>query len=196
MFVYSIQSILLSQNIHIKKAQGDFLTATCESGTISTDSCYAEQSSFTTKNGSLRLSNVHKSAEISSLENGDIDVTGVHGTLKAKSKGGNIKYQLTEIYGDSEIDADEPNNFQVNISEFVEEHTCISVAAKEITFDNSLAHLETGVKKDRETVFRHGDPDLLEDSLTIKSTGSLTLGKLSWMDTIKAKMGVKAETIT
>lgn len=181
------------QNIHLKKVQGDSLCATSESGTISTESCYAEQSSFTTKNGSLHLSNVHKTANISSLDNGEIDVTGFHGILNAKSNGGNVKYQLTEIYGDSKIDANHPKKFHINISEFVEENSCISVTTKELRLDNSLAHLENGITKDTETVFKHGNPDLLEDSLTIQSNGLLTLGKLSWIDTIKFKMGAKAE---
>lgn len=183
------------QNIHLKKVQGDLLTATSESGTISTDSCYAEQSSFTTKNGLLSLKNVHKISKITSLENGDIDVTGFHGVINAKSNGGNIKYQLTEIYGESKIEANQPKDFHINISEFVEEHSCISIATKDLKLEDSLSHLENDVTKNNDIVFKHGNPDLLEDSLTIKSNGSLTLGKLSWIDTIKSKMGVKAEIV-
>lgn len=179
----------------MKKIQGDFFNAHCHSGTISTESCYANSSTFTVKNGQLRLSNVHKTAEIQTLDGGDIDVTGFHGILHAKSNGGNIKYQLTEIYGESKIEANNPETFQVNISEFVEEHSCLSVTAKEITLDETLGHLENNITKDTQNHLQHGNSDLIEDSLTIESDGSLLFGKLSWIDMVKLKLNKKSDIV-
>lgn len=165
--------------------QGDLLHAGCESGTISTDSCYVEHSKFIANKGNLRLKNVHKHAEINLPAGGQVEVTGFHGIIEAETNGGNISYQLTEVYGNSVIVANKPDTFTVNISEFVEEHTCIDITAADLILDTSLAHF--GDKITATGQLQSGNSDLIEDNLTIKSTSLLKLGKQSWMDTIKMK---------
>lgn len=172
----------------MRKVQGDFFNAITENGMISTDSCYSENSKFITQKGTLQLKNVHKSSEIYLLEGGNVDVTGFHGVIRAKTNGGHLNFQLTEIYGESSISSQNPLAFNVNISEFVEQHTCVSAAADKIVLDPKLEHLKSDlIVNEKGCQLNIGNRDLIEDILTIQSNGCLNLGKLSWMDTIKLK---------
>lgn len=142
------------------------------------------------------MKNVHKRSELYMLNGGELDVTGFHGILRAKTKGGKLNFQLTEIYGDSCIEAIDPASLNINISEFVEQHTCLSINAKKINIDSHLEHfkeqqtaVETGEK------IEIGNRDINEDSLTIQTNGDLNLGKMSWMDTIKLKFSAPTETV-
>lgn len=171
---------------------GDSLTAITENGIISTNSCYAENSKFITQKGGLHLKNVHKKSELYLLDGGDLDVTGFHGILNATTNGGTLNFQLTEIYGDSLIEAQSPTKFNVNISEFVEEHTCLTVNAKQIDIDSTLKHFEKCQKDDGSgDELKTGNRDLNDDQLIIQTNGLLKLGKLSWMDTMKLKLAAK-----
>lgn len=171
---------------------GDSLTAISENGIISTNSCYAENSKFITQKGGLHLKNVHKKTELYLLDGGDLDVTGFHGILNATTNGGTLNFQLTEIYGDSSIEAQSPTKFNVNISEFVEEHTCLTVNATQIDIDPTLEHFKECQKDDDSGAkLQTGNRDLNDDQLTIRTNGLLKLGKLSWMDTMKLKLAAK-----
>lgn len=171
---------LCQQNISINKAQGDRLEALCETGKISTQSCYVEESKFVAIQGHLDLKNVHKQSEIHLPDGGSLNVTGFHGTLSARTRGGKINYQLTELYGDSLIQADSAETLTVNISEFVEEHTYIHAEATEITLHDTLANMKLSVSGG----FESGDSEN-EDKLRIISTGLLNVGKLSWLEAMK-----------
>lgn len=172
---------------------GDSLTAITENGIISTNSCYAENSKFITHSGGLHLKNVHKKSEIYMLEGGDLDVTGFHGVLNATTTGGNLNFQLTEIYGESIIEAVDPVKFIVNISEFVEQHTCLNINAKQITIEKSL-QFEKNQKDDASgEQLQNGNRDLNDDSLTIQTNGNINLGKMSWMDSIKLKLSAQKQ---
>lgn len=173
---------------------GDSLTAITENGDISTQSCYVEESKFITQRGSLHLKNVHKKSELFLLDGGDIDVTGFHGVLNATTNGGNLNFQLTEIYGESHIEAKNPNQFNVNISEFVEEHTCLAISAHEIQCDQSLEHFEKYNQNSGDCAkLQTGNRDVIDDLLTINTNGKLKLGKLSWMDTVKMKLSAQKQ---
>lgn len=161
------------------------MKAQTESGRITTECCYSEESKFVTNNGELQLKNIHKSSEISLTNGGKLNATGFHGKLQVKSSRSDIDLQLTEIYGESSIEANDPKMFNVNISDLIEEHSCISAEAKEIQLQESLSHLSD--KLSNNTRFSIGNPDLVPDILTIKTNGNLQLGKMSWMDTIKMK---------
>lgn len=161
---------------------GDSLTAITENGIISTNSCYAENSKFITQKGGLHLKNVHKKSEMYLLDAGDVDVTGFHGTLNLTSNGGTLQFQLTEVYGDSCIDAQNPTKLNVNISEFVEHHTCLSIEANKIVLDSTLEHFEKYRNGDAaadgsESRMEVGDRDMSDDLLKIRTNGDLTLGK-------------------
>lgn len=180
------------QNIHLNQVLGDSVTAISENGIISTNSCYAEHSKFITQKGGLHLKNVHKKSELYLLDGGDLDVTGFHGILNATTNGGTLNFQLTEIYGESWIEAQSPIAFNVNISEFVEQHTCLNVNAIEIDIDSTLEHFEKCQKDDGSGVqLQTGNCDLNDDQLAIRTNGHLKLGKLSWMDTMKLKLAAK-----
>lgn len=184
---------ILSQNIHFNQILGDSLTAITENGIISTNSCYAENSKFITQKGGLHLKNVHKKSEMYLLDAGDLDVTGFHGVLNVtSSNGGTLHFQLTEVYGDSCIEAQNPSKLDVNISEFVEQHTCLSIKANEIIFDPTLKHFEKCYRKnDGESELQVGDRDMCDDLLKIRTNGNLKLGKMSWMDTVKMKLATE-----
>lgn len=189
-----MQSIFLSffQNIHLNKILGDSLTAISENGTISTNSCYAGSSKFITQKGSLLLKNVHKKSELYLLDGGDVDVTGFHGILNATTNGGTLNFQLTEIFGESCIKAKNPSKFNVNISEFVEQYSCLSITADEITLDPALDYFEKRNQNDGGgEELQTGDRDLNDDLLSIETNGKLKLGKLSWMDAIKLKLSAQ-----
>lgn len=182
---------LFLQTIHLNQVLGDSLTAISENGTISTNSCYAENSKFITQKGGFQLKNVHKKSELYLLDGGDavVDVTGFHGILNATINGGILNFQLNEVYGDSWIQAQNSINFDLKISEFVEQHTCLAINAKEIMIDSTLNHFEKSRKCDENgenliTLNR----DINSDSLTVQTKGNITLGKLSWVDSIKLKM--------
>lgn len=169
---------------------GDSLTAISEDGIISTNSCYAENSKFITQKGGLHLKNVHKKSELYLLDGGDLDVTGFHGILNATTNGGTLNFQLTEIYGESSIEAQSPIVFNVNISEFVEQHTCLNVNAATIEIDDTLTQFEK-CQKDAGDELHSGNRDINDDQLTIRTNGHLKLGKLSWMDSMKLKLAAK-----
>lgn len=172
------------QNININKVQGDVLEAICETGTITTQSCYVEQSKFIAIQGHLHLKNVHKYSQMFLPDGGSMNVTGFHGRLSSRSYGGDISFQFTELYGESLIQADVPESFTVNISEFVEENTCIHATAKvDLTLDDTLAHLSEKINMSGD--FQIGNSDLCDDQLRIVTSGSLRIGKLSWLDTLQ-----------
>lgn len=171
---------------------GDSLTAISENGIISTNSCYAENSKFITQKGGLHLKNVHKKSELYLLDGGDLDVTGFHGTLNATTNGGTLNFQLTEIYGESCIEAQSPTVFTVNISEFVEQHTCLTVNAAQIDVDTTLEQFKKCQKDDGSgEELQTGNRDMNDDQLTIRTNANIKLGKLSWMDTMKLKLAAK-----
>lgn len=127
------------------------------------------------------------------LDAGDLDVTGFHGILNVTSpNGGTLNFQLTEVYGDSCIDAQNPSKLNVNISEFVEQHTCLSIVANRIILNSTLQHLDKCYRTGSdEAEMQVGDRDMCDDLLTIRTNGNLTLGKLSWMDTVKLKLAAE-----
>lgn len=151
---------------------GDSITAISENGIISTDSCYSENSKFITQKGSLHLKNVHKNSELHVLNGGDLDVTGFNGTLMATTNGGNLNFQFSEVHGESCIEANSPNQFNVNLSEFVEQNVCLKINASQITVDTTLQHLEKSKKGDGD----HGETILLDDNrdkLIIRTNGKI-----------------------
>lgn len=166
-----------------------------ENGLIHTDSCYSENSKFITQRGHLQLNNVHKKSELYVLNGGELNVSGFHGILNAKTKGGKLHFQLTEVYGDSCIDAIDPISLNVNISEFVEQHTCLSIDAKEIDIDAHLEHFkgnETTTESGKR--IQIGNRDLIADNLSIRTNKNVSLGKMSWMDSVKLKFQSTTDT--
>lgn len=133
--------------------------------------------------GHLDLKNVHKQSEIYLPDGGSVNVTGVHGTVKARTYGGHINFQLTELYDDSLIEAEAPESLNVNISEIVESYAYVRASAPQLTVDSTLAHLKD--KQDCNGVFEMGDADISDGRLRINSNGVLRIGKLTWFDTLK-----------
>lgn len=173
---------------------GDKLTAVTDDGTISTGSCYSEHSRFITQRGSLYLQNVHKMSEMIALDCGDVNVSGFHGNLQARFNGGKLNFQLTEVHGDSFIEAKNPTSFVVNVSEFVEKHTYLSITAANITLDSNLN--EHTVRRDNTNgldTLEIGNSDIIPDRLSIQTNSKLELGKLSWMEAIYSKLAAAVE---
>lgn len=173
------------------KIQGDLLFAICDSGSITTDSCYSEASKFVSLNGKLNLKNVHKFCEMYLLEaGGELDVSGFHGRLQAKMNGGRLRFQLTEVYGDSCIFAmGKPEELIINVSDFVIENTAMEMTAGNIIVEDSLAHMEGCVLE--KGIFRsvNDNLEMSEDKLTVTTGGELRLGKMSWTDSLKLRFG-------
>lgn len=106
-------------------------------------------------------------------------MNGFHGTLNVKSNASALNLQLAELFGENVVEAIAPKSFNVNISNAVEETAFIATDTDEVILDGTLNHLvEKIVNKGK---FVSGDPTA-SASLAIKSNGSLTLGKLSWID--------------
>lgn len=168
---------------------GGNLTAITDGGNISTGSCYSEHSRFITLKGNLDLQNVHKTSEIVALGCQYANITGFHGNLQARLNGGKLNFQLSELHGDSFIDARNPSSFIANISEYVEQHTCLSIAANIITLDPSInvSNMRRNNTNGLDTL-ESGNPDNISSRLTIQTNSKLQLGKLSWMKTILKKL--------
>lgn len=173
---------------------GDNLTAITDRGSISTGSCYSEHSKFITNRGSLYLQNVHKMSEIVGLHCGDVNMTGFHGNLRAIVNGGKLNLQLTEVHGDSFIRASNPTAFNINISEFVEQHTCLSITAANITLNPNIN--DQNVRRsntDGLDTLESGSSDITSDRLSIQTNSNLQLGKLSWMEATQLKLAEAAK---
>lgn len=169
--------------------------AICDSGSITTNSCYAEASKFVSLSGRLLLKNVHKFSEMYLLEaGGELDVSGFHGTLQAKTNGGRLRFQLTEVYGDSCIVAmNKPEELVLNMSEFVLENTELEMVAEQVLLDESVEYLRDGVLENGIFRLEHPNLECSEDKLSVSCDGMIRLGKMSWADTIRLKMNLKNE---
>lgn len=175
--------------------------AICDSGTITTNSCYSEASKFVSQNGSLNLQNVHKVSEMYLLEaGGHMTITGFHGTLLAKSKGGcQLQFQLTELYGDSCIEVLShsfgDSRLQLNVSEFVEEHTKLEIIASEIELTENMKHLQEYIQEPGVLRMEQINLELSDDKLKVITSGSVKLGKMSWADTVRQKMNLTSDKV-
>lgn len=196
------QGLLLGQKMNIKtnskgsifldKLQGDSINCQTIDGNIKTNSCYVENSKFTTDNGTLELKNIHKTSKVRVNKMGDLFMTGVHGNIQIDCEGGgNVNVQLSEIVGKNKIvTKTEDNLVIVNISDHIEESSFIeAVSKKKISLDESLSHLMDCVEN--ENHFRMNKEEENVNLLSIECKGDLILGKLSWADSMKIAMGLK-----
>lgn len=185
--------IIRAQNIQLDKMQGDLLYAINDSGSITTNACYVEASKFVTLNGRLHLQNVHKFAEMYLLEGGQMEVSGFHGKLLAKLNGGRGRFQLTEVYGDSRIEQqladDSSEELVLNVSDFVLENNAVRVDARRIELEQRLDDCKECLDAAGKT-FRKENANVQasdEDSLTVRSSGVVRMGRMSWTDTLRLK---------
>lgn len=174
-------------NIHLDKIQGDAMTCASSKGTISTNACYAGVSKFTTQTGTLNLKNVHKQATVYVLEEGDINMTGIHGNLLIKANGGNLNLQFSEVMDDTIIMSNDSKHVSINISDLVEENCFIELNSDEIILDKSASHLKDRLQGNK---FRLGNGEN-KNKLLVSVTGKLALGKLSWADSLKSSLGFR-----
>lgn len=167
------------------------LYAICDSGCITTNSCYVEASKFVTLNGRLHLQNVHKFAEMYLLNGGDMEVSGFHGKLLAKLNGGRGRFQLTEVYGESLIEAlgESPEELLVNVSDFVLENNALNVDGERIEMEPRLDEYKQYVDASGKS-FRMENANVQstdEDTLNVVSKGVVRMGRMSWTDTLRLK---------
>lgn len=173
---------------------GDSLKAITDQGSISTGACYSELSKFFTLKGSLNLQNVHKVSEVVALNCDYVNMTGFYGTLQARLNGGKLNFQLSELNGDSFIYATNAESFVANISEMVEQQTCLSITADNITLDSSLNEFNAQRSNDNGLhTLKSGDPDKTPHRLSIQTNSKLQLGKLSWMEAMCKKFAAATE---
>lgn len=148
-------------DVYLAKVQGDRLSVTGDSGTIRTSACYSESSAFVSLDGGrLCLDNVHKVSDMRLAAGGRVHVTGFHGQLCAKLSGEcDGRFQLTELYGDSCIEAidgggdegsslgsgsgETTTSLMVNVSDFVLANNALDVLAEradaKVLLDDNLA---------------------------------------------------------
>ncbi|XP_054739247.1 uncharacterized protein LOC129245231 [Anastrepha obliqua] len=175
-------------NISFDKLQGDHLNCKTDTGDISTNSCYVEQSKFITNSGSLHLRNVHKKTEVEVLKDGELNMTGVHGNLTVRTNGGKLNLQLSELIGENIVKANEVEQAVINISDRIEEQSGIEVTSRIVILDGSLSHLNDCIDKNN-TLFRNAKNSNTQSNLTINSSGAVKLGKLSWTDSLREQLG-------
>lgn len=170
--------------IHLDKIQGDFLYASTDSGKITTNSCFVNSAIFQTNSGNLSLHNVHKNAEINVLQNGRLEMTGFNGTLNANVNG-QLKVQLSEIYGNNSIIANGSQQIEVYISDLIENNSFVDVKSKKIEVE-SIQYV-CGKKVFNEK-FALGESSM-ENRLSIESE-FVKFGKMNWIDCLKLKMSM------
>lgn len=158
------QGTLLAENIDFRTdSNGDvicehiranvFKVATGD-GNITTESCYSDESHFTTVLGSLNLGNVHRSCMVEILKQGDLKMTGFDGTIKAILKRGNVHLQASKFLNKNSIFVHEAGTVDVRIPESFTEMCLIEVIASKLTME--------------EDILKHGK--LVEDPLHHKFT--------------------------
>lgn len=126
---------------------------------------------------------------------GRMDVSGFHGTLLAKAKGGcQLRFQLTEVYGDSCIEVLDlmpgDDTLQLNVSEFVEEHTKVEITAAEIELAENMEHLQEYIEEPGVLRMEKANLESSDDKLKVITGGSVRLAKMSWADTVRLKMNL------
>uniref|UniRef100_W8B723 Protein FAM185A n=1 Tax=Ceratitis capitata TaxID=7213 RepID=W8B723_CERCA len=178
-------------NISLDKLLGINLNCKTEAGNISTNSCYVEESKFVTLTGSLQLKNVHKKIEVDVQRNGELTMTGVNGNLTVRTNGGKLSLQISELTGNSVINAKEVEQALINISEQIEEQSNIEVTSRAVVLDDSLSHLQSCITDDN-TIFLL-KPENTSSNLIVNSNGKVQLGKLSWIGSVYAQLN-KSDT--
>ncbi|XP_011214334.2 protein FAM185A [Bactrocera dorsalis] len=174
-------------NISLEKLQGDQLSCKTDAGSISTNSCYVEESKFVTNTGSLQLKNVHKRTEVEVQKSGELNMTGVHGNLKVSTNGGKLNLQLSELAGENVVKANGIEQAIINISECIEEQSNIEVTSRAVVLDGSLSYLKDCVINN-DTLFRNSKSTNALSNLTVNSSGEVKLGKLSWMESVRGQL--------
>ncbi|XP_017469775.1 PREDICTED: uncharacterized protein LOC108361631 [Rhagoletis zephyria] len=178
-------------NISFDKLQGDQLNCKTDAGSISTSSCYVEESKFETNSGSLQLRNVHKKTEVDVHKGGELIMTGVHGNLTVRANGGKLTLQLSELTGENVVKAKEIEHAVINISDRIEEHSNIEVTSRAVILDDTLSHLQDGIGNNN-TLFRNSKTADAQSILIVSSSGAVKLGKLSWMESLREQLNTSA----
>lgn len=77
--------------------QGNKIQVATENGSIDVSAIYAERSNFTTKTGNMNLENYHGHGTIS-VNNGNLVVFGLDGSLKVDVENGNADIQVSRLH--------------------------------------------------------------------------------------------------
>ncbi|XP_016992787.2 protein FAM185A [Drosophila takahashii] len=175
-----------SGNISMDKLQGDNLNCSTKAGSIVTDCCYVENSSFQTQTGRLELKNVHKSSKVQVHQSAELNMTGVHGNLQVMTKGGSLNIQLSELVGHNKIDAENlKEEAIIHISQAIEQDLHIEVTASEVKLETELEHVAHALNEEKNQF-------LLSNSntnrLQVSSTSRVRLGQQSWSDMMRQKL--------
>lgn len=162
---------------------GDNFIASCESGTMSVEACYAEKSRFLAIHGHMDLKNVHKQSEVHLPDGGSLTMTGVDGRLIAKTVNGRVYIQFSRLVGTSVLDIDHPEHSVVNLSENMEKEATVVASGHPLIIDDDLVAL-------KENIIGNGSLESWVDgedapALVITSSGSLRIGRESRIDSIK-----------
>ncbi|EDW85675.2 uncharacterized protein Dwil_GK23203 [Drosophila willistoni] len=175
-------------NIFLEKLQGNVLNCSTQSGNISTDCCYVEKSKFQTLTGRLELKNVHKTSEVFVHQVGEINMTGVCGTLNVVTKGGILSVQLSELMGENKIVADNlVNEAVIHISQVIEQDIHIDVRAPVIKLNDELKHVSHALNEDSSQFLLKNENS--HQLLVIgTSEKGVRLGKQSWSDMMRQKL--------
>lgn len=125
------------------------------------------------------------------LDGGELEVSGFHGKILAKMNGGKARFQLTEVYGDSLIEAlgDTPEELVINVSDFVLENNSVNVEAARIELESRLEEYKQFLESEQK-LFRLENANQQatdEDRLMVVSKGMVRLGQMSWTDTLRLK---------
>ncbi|XP_046405558.1 uncharacterized protein LOC124170698 [Ischnura elegans] len=164
--------------------QGDLLEAETDDGEIVITSVYSDRSFFTTKKGSINLKSLHRKSSVA-IQEGNISILGLDGSLEARVDTGNVKLQVTQLIEDSFI---ETKNGDVSLSMANDNVCLLDLLAKDIVIlDDSLSSSgriepSSSLKLFRSSPKNDETPAVMK---VICEKGEVCLKEESWISSLK-----------
>ncbi|XP_055608850.1 protein FAM185A-like [Uranotaenia lowii] len=167
-------------NILLDKLQGGDLEAESNSGSISVNSSYCNNSKFTT-NGDLILKNIHKQCQVNAKGSGKFVMNGFYGSLQADVESQRVELQISEITGDSSVNAPLATEVSLAVSDTVLQNVKVSITSSEMKVDPSFDEKQNAISKEGATSHSFG-PNESVNRFQLYTGGSVQVKKMSWTD--------------
>lgn len=176
-----------------KRFTGPSLDINTESGDIRVASSYAEQASFTTQRGSMKLRNVHNESYIAIYEQGDLTMIGIDGATNVFVKKGEIECQVSQITHESRIHSEEGDIVLKIADSFPLK---VSIDADEIIPDLKFKAYGTIERKDHHAHYSATiKPDKFSPSLhVIAENGRVIVESQDWAASLGFKLPMQKDT--
>lgn len=125
-----------SGNIRADKLQGRNLKIATDSGCVTTQASYCDESAFSTKTGRFYLQNAHKNCKIVIEETGYLSLVVFDGKLEAVLNSGTADVFLSRILADSFVSIKEGGVLNLKVVENCFDNTAFRIETK--TFETNL----------------------------------------------------------